>query len=108
VCHATYHLYARGRDIAELVGVVGWGINGLRQVLAHLVLVDIDGGYEIDIADVIAAKVDMHQAGYELIFLGILVIMHPLYKGGCAVPNTNNCYIYFSHFGQLLYEKCEA
>jgi len=31
------------------------------QVLADLVLVDVEGGHELDVADVVAAQVDVHE-----------------------------------------------
>ena len=51
------------RHVAELVGVVGGGEDGLGEVLADLVLVDVDGRDEVDVADVVAAEVDVHEAG---------------------------------------------
>src|SRR5207245_2187199 len=42
VGHATMHLDAKGGDIAEPVGIVGGGIDGVGQVLADLVLVNIE------------------------------------------------------------------
>ena len=59
--------------------VVGRNVDGLRKVLAYLVLVHIEGSYEVDVTYVIAAQVDMHQTGHELVFLGLLVVVHTLH-----------------------------
>ena len=55
-------VHAEVRDLLEDVGVVGLRVDRLGQVLADLVLVDVEGGHELDVADVVAAQVDVHQA----------------------------------------------
>ena len=48
--------------VAELHRVVGAGEDRLREVEPDLLLVDVEGGDELDVADVVAAEVDVHQA----------------------------------------------
>ena len=55
VRHAADHLHALLRHVAELHRAVGLGEDGLRKVFADLVLVDVDGGDELDVLDVVAA-----------------------------------------------------
>ena len=76
--HTPMYLYAGRGHIAELEGVIGCGVDGVSQVLAHLVLVDIESGDEIDIADMISAQVGVHQAGDKIGFIGVAVIMNAL------------------------------
>ena len=52
--------------IGELDGVVLAAEDRLAQVAADLVGVDVERGRELDVGDVVAAEVDVHQAGHEL------------------------------------------
>src|SRR6185312_11375275 len=59
VGHAALDLYPGGGNTGELVGVVLSREDRLAQVFAHLFRIDVDRGGEFDVADVIAAKVDV-------------------------------------------------
>ena len=50
------------RDVGELDRVVRVRPDRLGEVLADLVGGDVEGGGELDVADVVAAEVDVHQA----------------------------------------------
>ena len=50
----------------ETDGVVLPREDGLAQVEADLGGVDIEGGHELDVTDVVAAQADVHQAGNAL------------------------------------------
>ena len=78
------------RHLLEDVRVVGLGVDRLGQVLADLVLVDVEGGDEIDVADVVAAQVDVHQTRYELVVLGVLVVVAPLDEAARAVADADD------------------
>ncbi len=93
--HAPVDLDSQLRDVGELGGAVATAPNGLRQVLAHLGLVDIDGTGELDVGDVIPAEVHVHEAGNELIRLGVAVEMHALDEGRRAVPHSDYGNPYF-------------
>ena len=68
VGHPALDLDAEARDlVGELQRVVLAGEDRLGQVLADLVGVDVEGGGELDVADVVAAEVDVHQAGDRLV-----------------------------------------
>ena len=62
VGHAALDVDAQVLDLLEDVRVVRLRVDRLGQVLADLVLVDVEGRDELDVADVIAAEVDVHQA----------------------------------------------
>ena len=56
VGHAALDGHAQVRHVANLMVLLGAAEDRLGQVLAHLVLVDVKGGGELDVADVIAAQ----------------------------------------------------
>ena len=82
--------------VTKLIGVVGPGIDRLGKVLTHLVLVDIDGSYKINIADMIPTKIDMHNTGNRLIILSFPIIMDALNQRRSAITNSNNSHIYLT------------
>ena len=61
VGHAALDLDTHLRHVRELHGVVGLGVDRLRQVEPHLVLVDVERGHELDVLDVVAAELDVHE-----------------------------------------------
>ena len=64
VGHAALDGDAQVRDVFldELDRVVLAGPDRLGEVLADLVRVDVERGRELDVADVVAAEVDVHEA----------------------------------------------
>lgn len=56
--------HARVRHVRDLDGVVLAGSDGVREVEADLLRVDVEGGDELDVADVVLAELDVHQAGH--------------------------------------------
>ena len=56
-----------GAHVGEAVGVVGLGADRLGHVAADLAGVDVEGGGDLDVADVIAAELDVHQPGDRLV-----------------------------------------
>ena len=95
VGHAAHDLDALLGHVAELHRVVGLGEDGLAEVLADLVLVDVDGGHELDVADVVAADDGMHEAGDEVGLLGVLVELHALDERRGAVADADDRYAYW-------------
>ena len=77
-------------DLLEDVGVVRLRVDRLGQVLADLVLVDVEGGDELDVLDVIAAEVDVHQARDEVVLLGVLVVVAALDEAARAVADADD------------------
>ena len=70
--HAPCHLDVVLGDVAELLGVVRLREDGFAEVLPNLVLVDVDGRHELDVADVIAPDHGVHETGDESVFLAFL------------------------------------
>ncbi len=90
VGHAALDGHAEVRHVGESVGVVRLGEDRLRQVLADLVAVDVEGGDELDVADVVAAEVDVHQARDEVAVLGIGVVVAALHQAAGAVADADD------------------
>ena len=60
-----------GTSLGELDRVVLAGPDRLGEVLADLLRVDVERGRELDVADVVAAEVDVHEAGDLLVGVGV-------------------------------------
>ena len=89
-----------GRHVGEADGVVGLGEDGLGQVVADFARVDVEGGDELDVADVVAAEVDVHQAGHELVGRSVAVLVDALDEGGSAVADADDGDAYRFHTDQ--------
>jgi hypothetical protein len=96
--HAAGDFDPGQRDITELIGIVGRGIDGFGKVFADLVLIDIDSGHKLDIINMIAAQVDMHEPGDGIGIPGIAVVIDSLDQGRRTVPYPDDCNIDFSHY----------
>jgi len=59
------------RHLGELHRVVLASPDRFAEILADLGSVDVEGGRELDVADVVAAEIDVHQAGHLLGRLGV-------------------------------------
>jgi hypothetical protein len=91
VGHAAHDLHARGSDLAgEVQRVVLAGEDGLGEVLAHLRAVDVEGGGELDVAHVVAAEVDVHEAGNRFGGIGVAVVLDALDEGRRAVADADD------------------
>lgn len=66
------------RDVADLDGVVLTGTDGVREVEADLLRVDVERGDELDVTDVVVAELDVHQAGHLGRRIGVLVVLDAL------------------------------
>ena len=90
VDHAALDGDAGLLDLLEDVRVVRLRVDRLGQVLADLVLVDVEGGHELDVADVIAAEVDVHQPRDEVVVVGVLVVVAALDEAARAVADADD------------------
>ncbi len=90
VGHAAVHLDARVRHLGEVDRVVLAADDRLRQVLADLVGIDVEGGHEVDVADVVAAEVDVHQPGHEVVVRSVAVVLDALHERGGAVADAHD------------------
>ena len=77
-------------DLMEDVRVVRLRVDRLAEVLADLVLVDVEGGDELDVADVVAAEVDVHQARDEVVVVRVLVVVATLDEAARAVADADD------------------
>ena len=89
VGHAAMDLDPEVRDIRELVGVVLTREDRRREILPDLLLVDVERGGELDVADVVPAEVHVHQAGHLLGRVRILVVLDALHERARAVADTD-------------------
>jgi hypothetical protein len=90
VRHAAAHLDTQRRDIAELHCVVRAGKDRLRKVEPYFRLVDVERRDELDVADVVAAEVDVHETRYRLLRRRIAVVVHALHERRGAVADAHD------------------
>jgi len=88
--HAAHHRDVQARYVAELNGVIRFGIDGFGQILANFGDIDVNPHGEFNVPDMVATQVDMHNTGYTGILGSILVIFDPLDKRRGAIAYTNN------------------
>jgi hypothetical protein len=62
----------------------------VREVLADLRRGHVERGGELDVADVVAAQVDVHEAGDELIGVGVAVVLDALEQRIRAVADADD------------------
>ena len=74
----------------ELDRVVLTGEDRVGEVLADLLLVDVNRGDELDVLDVVPAEIDVHQAGDHLIGGSVLVVLNALDEGRGAVADADD------------------
>src|SRR5256885_1260766 len=79
---------AQLRNLRELVGVVLAGEDRVREVLSDLFGVDVEGGGELDVADVVAPQIHVHQAWDLLGGIGVLVVLDALHERARAVADA--------------------
>jgi hypothetical protein len=87
---AAHDGHAELADLRELHRVVLAGPDGLAGVEADLLGVDVERGHELDVADVVAAKHHVHEAGHLVRRVGVLVILEPLDEGVGAVADAGD------------------
>ena len=69
---------AGGRHVADADGVVLAGSDGLGEVTPDLLAVDVEGGDELDVGDVVVAELNVHQPGDALRRVGVAVVLDSL------------------------------
>ena len=94
---ATQHVDTDGGDVADLDRVVLRGVDRLREVLADLLVVDVERGDELHVGDVVVTELDVHEARHGRGRVGVLVVLHALDEGGGAVAHPHDCYSYGPH-----------
>ena len=66
------------RYVGELDGVVLSTLDCLGEVAANLGGVNVKGGDEFEVADVVATELDVHESGHVVPDLGVTVIRNTL------------------------------
>ena len=69
----------------------------MREVLSHLLGVDVEAGDELHVADVVVAELDVHQAGDARGGIGVLVVLDALHERCGAVADARDGYAYRTH-----------
>jgi hypothetical protein len=90
VGHAAVHGHVEVRNVGELDRVVLTGPDRLGEVLVDFVGVDVEGGRELDVADVVATQVDVHEARDRLGGVGVAVVLDALDERGGAVAHADD------------------
>ena len=90
VRHPARDLDAGLRDVGELDRVVRMRPHRVGEILADLALDDVERGRELDVADVVAAEVDVHEAGDELVVRRVLVVLDALEQRVRAVADADD------------------
>ncbi len=90
VGHPALDLDPHVGNLLEDERVVRLLVDRLGQVLADLVLVDVEGRHVLDVADVVAAEVDVHQARDEVVLLRVLVVVAALDQAAGAVADADD------------------
>ena len=75
-------------------GAVAGCAGGIGKILAYLGCIDVEGCNELNIANVVVAKLCMHEAGNFFIDRGVAVVLHALDKGSGAIANANDGNLY--------------
>jgi hypothetical protein len=78
------------RDLRELDRVVRVGPDRLAEVLADLRLVDVEGAGELDVRDVVAAEVDVHEPRDGLLRIRVRVVVDALHERVRAVADADD------------------
>ena len=89
-CRPAAHDDVGRRHVGDLDGVVLRGEDSLGEVEAHFLGIDVERGDELDVANVVRAEHDMHQAGNRCVGVGVLVVLHALHQRGRAVADPDD------------------
>ena len=92
----------QGGDVSELDRIVHAAVDRLAQVAADLGAVDVERGDEVDLADVVAAQYDVHEAGHVVARFRVLVIGDTLNEGACAVSDARDGHANLLHGSPFL------
>ena len=90
VRHAARNGDARLRDVRELDRVVRMRPDRVGEIDADLALDDVERRRELDVGDVVAAEVDVHEPRDECVAVGVLVVLDALEEGVGAVADADD------------------
>jgi hypothetical protein len=84
--------------VGDLDRVVLRRADRVGEVGADLLRVHVERGDELDVADVVVAELDVHQARHPLAHGGVTVVVHALDEGRRAVADADDPYSDRSHW----------
>ena len=96
VGHSPFHRDAQAGDFGELDGVVRRGENGIGEVFAHLVFVDVKGGHHLDVLDAVVADPVVHHPGNLRRGGNFHILVDSLHQRGGAVAHADDGYLYLA------------
>ena len=88
--HASFDPDAEMRHVGELDRVVVAGEDGVGEILADLVLVDVERGRKFDIANVVTAQVHVHQTRDRCSGFGVAIELDALHQRRRAVAHSQD------------------
>ena len=85
-CDGDADALAAGEDMR----VVRLGEDRLGEIGADLRGGDVERGAELDVAHMIAAELDMHEAGHRFGGVGVAIEMHALHERRRAIADADD------------------
>ena len=79
MCHAAVYLCIEFGNICKAIRIIWGSVNSLTDIFAHFILINVKSGSELDIVDVVASKIDMHQARNKILWLCLTIVMDALH-----------------------------
>ena len=77
-------------DVGELDRVVDAREDGLAEVEPDLVGVDVEGSNELNVADVVAAELDVQEPGHQLVRVGLAIELDTMHEAARAVADADD------------------
>ncbi len=90
-----------GRHGREDMRIVGPRQHRLGEIPADLAHRDVEGGGEFDVADMVAAEIDMHEAGNPQGRVGVAVERHALHERRRAIAHPDDRHPNLAHRARL-------
>jgi hypothetical protein len=75
------------------------GVDGLGQVLADLLVIDVEGCDELHVAHVVRPELHVHEAGHRRSRVGVAVVLHALHQRAGTVADADDGDAHRSHQG---------
>src|SRR5690242_16020647 len=84
------HGHAGALDRRKAMRVVRRGPDRVGHVVSDLAGIDVKCRGDLDVTDVIAAEVHIHQARDRLIGVGVAIVREPLDEGAGAIADADD------------------
>src|SRR5262249_5004078 len=102
ISRTTLNQDAGRRHVADGDRVVLARHDRLGEITPDLLGVHVKGGGELDVAHVVGAELDVHEARHPARRVCVLVVLHALDEGTRTVPDAHNGYPHRTHIDVLL------